>query len=157
VTPLNGFSGTVDFTCSGLPTHTACHFNPPSVISSGTSILTISTNEASAELTPPKNRRHAPFYAIFLSIGGLAWLSAGLPCTRSRRKGLMGVLLCCCLVFFGLSLMVACGSGGSVGANRGGGIEGGAGATTPPGTYSIAVTGTSGSSSHKAILILKVN
>ena len=59
----------------------------------------------------------------------------------------------CLLVFFGLTFLAACGGSSS----GGGGGGGGGGATTPPGTYPITVTGTSGASSHNAILILEVD
>ncbi len=46
VSMLNGFSGTVTLTCSqaSLPVGAACNFSPGSLTSSGTSVLTISTN-----------------------------------------------------------------------------------------------------------------
>jgi hypothetical protein len=44
ITPTNGFSGTVKFSVSGLPSRATGSFNPSSVTGSGQSILTISTN-----------------------------------------------------------------------------------------------------------------
>jgi hypothetical protein len=43
VTPVNGFSGTVSFSVSGLPARTSASFNPASVTGSGTSTLTVDT------------------------------------------------------------------------------------------------------------------
>jgi subtilase family serine protease len=44
LTPNNGFTGTVTFTCSGLPAGAGCSFNPTSVPNgSGTTTLTIQT------------------------------------------------------------------------------------------------------------------
>ena len=43
ITPVNGFSGAVTFSVSGLPTGATGTFNPTSVIGSGTSTLTIAT------------------------------------------------------------------------------------------------------------------
>ncbi|HEX6824221.1 MAG TPA: protease pro-enzyme activation domain-containing protein [Candidatus Sulfotelmatobacter sp.] len=44
VTPNNGFTGTVSFSCSGLPSGASCVFNPTSVLNgSGTTTLTIQT------------------------------------------------------------------------------------------------------------------
>jgi subtilase family serine protease len=44
LTPNNGFTGTVSFTCSGLPAGASCSFDPPSVPNgSGTTTLTIKT------------------------------------------------------------------------------------------------------------------
>jgi hypothetical protein len=44
VTPSNGFSGTVNFSVSGLPSGAAGSFNPASVVGSGSSTLTVSTS-----------------------------------------------------------------------------------------------------------------
>jgi uncharacterized membrane protein len=46
VTPINGFTGTVSFRVSGLPTNSTATFNPTSVTGSGTSTLTITTNSS---------------------------------------------------------------------------------------------------------------
>jgi subtilase family serine protease len=43
VTPQNGFSGTVSFSCSSLPTGATCGFSPTTVATSGTTQLTIQT------------------------------------------------------------------------------------------------------------------
>ena len=43
VTPLNGFSGAVSFSVSGLPSRTTASFNPASVNGRGTSTMTVST------------------------------------------------------------------------------------------------------------------
>jgi hypothetical protein len=45
VTALNGFTGTVSFSVSGLPSNTTAKFNPTSVTGSGTSKLTITTTK----------------------------------------------------------------------------------------------------------------
>jgi uncharacterized membrane protein len=46
VTPINGFTGTVSFRISGLPTNSTATFNPTSVKGGGTSTLTITTNSS---------------------------------------------------------------------------------------------------------------
>ncbi|HEX8812455.1 MAG TPA: hypothetical protein VF742_10725 [Terracidiphilus sp.] len=43
IAPVNGFTGTVTLSCSGLPTGATCTFNPATVAGSGTSALTIQT------------------------------------------------------------------------------------------------------------------
>lgn len=43
VNPLNGFAGTVNFSVSGLPSHTSASFSPTSVTGSGSSTLTVKT------------------------------------------------------------------------------------------------------------------
>jgi len=44
VTPSSGFSGTVNFTVTGLPRRTSATFNPASITTSGSSTLTINAN-----------------------------------------------------------------------------------------------------------------
>ncbi len=45
VTALNGFNGTVNFSLTGLPRFSSANFNPTSVTSSGSSVLTVKTNK----------------------------------------------------------------------------------------------------------------
>ncbi|HKW76663.1 MAG TPA: protease pro-enzyme activation domain-containing protein [Terriglobales bacterium] len=44
IVPVNGFTGTVNFSVSGLPGGTTASFNPTSVVTSGTTTLTITTS-----------------------------------------------------------------------------------------------------------------
>src|SRR5262249_18820660 len=146
VTPQNGFTNAVTLACSGLPTGANCSFSPSSVTPTGgapaTSMLTISTTRAQASLTwPPR----FIFYTMLLPIGGLALLGAGFT---SRKKRLLGIALVC-LLCSGLIFLAACGGGSS---SSGGGGGGG----TPPGTYTITVTGTSGSLSNSQAVSLTV-
>ena len=101
---------------------------------SGTSTLTVSTMPAtSASLTP---QSEGFFYAIWLSIGGLALLGASFI---SDWKKLFGLLLAC-LMFSVLIFLAACGGGGS---SSGGGQPG-----TPAGSYTVTVSAASGSLTH---------
>ena len=49
LTPINNYSGTVSFVVNGLPTGTTSTFNPPSLSTSGSTTLSITTNNS----TPP--------------------------------------------------------------------------------------------------------
>jgi hypothetical protein len=60
VTPGSGFSGTVSLRVSGLPGRTSASFNPTSVNTSGSSILTIST------------RRRTPTGTFTLTVSGIS-------------------------------------------------------------------------------------
>jgi hypothetical protein len=101
VTSLNGYSGTVNLKCSGLPAGDACVFNPPSVSvtpsTAGSSTLTIN-----AGLNAHNN-------SFPLLPGGTA-LAVALCFFgfRKRRRLQMIVLLAASAI--GLSLFTGCGS-----------------------------------------------
>jgi len=151
ITPLNGsFSNAVSLTCSNLPAEAACNFGATSVTPGGsqaTTTLTISTNGATGNgmLTPPSLRHSVIFYAMLLPIAGVALIGAG---AGSRKKKLFSWMLIC-LILAGLLFLAACGGGSSSGG-------GGNGSSTPSGAYQFTVTGTSGSTSHTAIVTLVV-
>jgi hypothetical protein len=144
----SSYGQAVALSCGSMPAHAACHFTSTSVTpaaSAVTSTLTISTNgsASSSLLAPSTNSGTRIFYAIFLPIGGVALLGAG---SASRRKRLFGFLLLG-IILMGLLMLPAC--GGSSG--------GGGGTNTPPGSYSITVSGQGGGATHSATLKLTVN
>jgi phosphodiesterase/alkaline phosphatase D-like protein len=142
VTPSNGFTGTVNLSCSISPTAASdpatCSFAPSSVTISGstaqTSTLTINTT-ASTKISGANQIKHL----FWPATGGTTFaviLLFGIP--RRRRNWVVMLVV--------LVLFVSCGAMGCVkpiGAGSGGG-SGNAGTT--PGTYTVTVTGTSGSS-----------
>jgi hypothetical protein len=85
------------------------------------------------------------FYAVWLSIGGLALLGAGFI---SGWKKLFGLLLAC-LMLSGLIFLAACGGGSSF---SGGGQPG-----TLAGTYTVTVSATSGLLTHTIPVTLTVH
>jgi hypothetical protein len=151
-----GFKNSVTLSCSitlnGSAATTApptCSFNPTSLSNgAGTSTLTVSTTANSASLTPPARRPSALFYALWLPLGGVALIGAGVP-SRSRRRKLLD-MLSVCLILTGLVFLAACGGSGSSGGGGGGGSG------TPAGTYTITVKGTAGSISNTATVTLTV-
>ncbi len=140
------FANTVSFSCSGAP-EPLCSFTPSTVTpgnSSAAVVMSISTTSSSARLFPQTRGRKAIFYALWLMLLGLA-----LSGTKGRGKKYVNLsfpalLLGLCLLAF---LLPSCGGGGS---NGGSGGTGGQQLGTQPGTYTVTVTGTSGTLTHRA-------
>lgn len=144
ITSVNGFNATTALACGSLPKNTVCDFSSvsvtPGVSGTMTSTLTIDTD------TKPKTTARAgrPFGQPVLAAGtALAFLLIPLFGARNRKLRRMLVTLSY------LGLLAALASAGISGC-------GGGGPTTPKGTYSIQVTGTSGSLSHSATFSLTV-
>lgn len=140
VTPQNGFSQSVSFACSGLPSESTCSFSPATVTPSGstgaTTTLTITTTAATnAALVWP------------LAGGGCTFAFA-LFCVR-RRKVLPGLFCAILLLGFG-GAALGCGGHKSSGGDSG----------TPVGNSTVTVTATSGSGAsaitHTATVALTV-
>jgi len=139
VTPENGFNSKVSFSCSGLPAESSCSFNPISVTPSNgqaaTGTLTISTTAPSAAMRRAAISTRRPFYALLLFPGIMVALGRA---SRQRRasRGLQLLALLVLIAVFGNGVS-SCGggSGGSGGGNSG----------TPPGTSTVTVTASTGS------------
>lgn len=140
VVGTNGFSGTVNLTCSISPVAASdpptCSLSPSSVTITGTaaqnSMLTVTTTAASSA----ENRLKK---LLWPSAGGAALalvLLIGVPRRRRKWLTMLGVL-----ALFLCFSATSCGGGGSGGGGGGGGGNTG----TTPGTYTVTVTGTSGS------------
>jgi hypothetical protein len=144
VNATNGFSAAVGLACAvtgtGTPAPT-CSLSSSSITGSATSTLTVNTTANSAANSP---RATGLFYALLLPIGGITLLGAGFS---SRRKMLVGMLLVCMMIA-GFIFMTACGGSSSTKTPPGGG--------TPAGTYTVTVTGTSGSLSSPATFTVTV-
>ncbi|MFZ0417340.1 MAG: hypothetical protein WAM04_04500 [Candidatus Sulfotelmatobacter sp.] len=138
------FTNAVSLSCSGGPTTSLCSFTPSTVTpgnSSAAVVMNITTTAASSSLS-----RAPIYYSLWLALPGLALLGTrrrGRKWGKLLRPGsLIGLFL------LGL-LLSSCGGGGSNGGGGGGGA-GGQQQGTQPGTYTITVTGTSGTLTHEA-------
>jgi len=157
VVALNGFTGVVNLTCS-LPaaaTGTNCTVNPASVVTSGNATVTVTT---SATVTTAARSRLPP--------GGLRWrfgpgpgtvpigllavlgLSLGALYARPRRQRSALVATQAVSILLLVVQSAGCGSTASNPPST---------RRTPAGTYTVTVTGTSGSSTRTANLTLIVN
>jgi Beta-propeller repeat len=132
VTALNGYSGTVNLTCSvtggGSPAP-RCTLSPTSTTGSGSSTVTVHAIGASGALF----RSTSIFYASWLPIFGLSLLAVQL-CSPQRRKPRSFLLLG--IVMTVLFFLPAC--GGSSHTTPPATCAG----CTPAGNYTINVTGT---------------
>ena len=146
----SSFSGAVTLSCSSSPVINAlCTFSAASVTPGSTSaavVMTIATTASSANPV-----RHLPAFAIlWFALPALAlYGTKGRQSKHDKRRMLTSLVG----LFFLALLLSSCGGGGSNGGgggSGGGGGGGGQGQGTQPGTYTITVTGTSGTLSHQA-------
>jgi len=141
VTPVNGsFTGLVTLGASGLPAGATAAFAPPTVTpgsTGATSQLTVQTAAAVAAIT--KRPSPWPLALPALSLIGLCFV----PGKRYRRWITLGLLLVCSLG--AITALSGCGGGFGLGN-----------LTPPPASYTITVTGTSGSSVQTTTVQLTV-
>ena len=138
-----GYNSTVNFaatSCTGLPTESSCSFAPPSVVGSGTTVLTIKT-------TAPKTADLRPLNFWATGSAGIfaALFLLGTSSRRRCRSALLALLL-----FASLTTLIGCGGGGNSGPPPDPG--------TPLGTFTVTVKAgdSTGVLSHTALVTLKV-
>ena len=161
LTPAGGFTGSVALTAAVTSSPAGAQY-PPSLsfgytspvsitgASAGTATLTISTTAATSSALSYPKRPGVPWYAA----GGATLaclLLLGIPAQRRSWRTILGMLMFLAALTAGV---VACGGGGNGGGGGGGGGGGIAGTTA--GTYTITVTGTSGSTTATGIVALTV-
>jgi len=131
VAMVNGFSQTVSFSCSGLPSNSRCNFAPPTLSASGTSTLTVVIDQAALAPQSPFGRNGGVAVAMLL----------GLPLLLRRKLRQRGTLLA--LLLMGLAITAISGCDGKS-------------FSTAKGTSTVVVTATAGSVSHTASFSLNV-
>ena len=145
---LNAFDNSVTLTCSVQPAQAAptCSLNPNSVtfdtLGNATATLTMNTGAATASLVPSfVHQDSRPVGLLWLPLAAFALTGAGFGSSRSSRTKLT-VCLLFGVLFSGLIFQAGCGGGGSVEPHST--------------TYSITITGTSGSAQHSTTVTLVV-
>ncbi|MGA9207437.1 MAG: choice-of-anchor D domain-containing protein, partial [Terriglobales bacterium] len=123
LSPADGFSQTVNLTCTGAPTLATCTLTPNSAALNGTASATVAvavttTAPTTAMLAPPAGRFPPPSFSGF---GKLLWLYgllglATLATLAAARKRRAAYLLGACLLL--ATLWSACGGGSSTPAPK---------------------------------------
>ena len=139
VTAVNGFNGTINFACSGLPTGAACTVPPVTLnatTATASTTLTVTTTAASQLVNPgtrPESRGWLRATGELMPLGAccIGILLISLRARQSRSN----LTLTLALAVFAVFVAVA-GCGGGKSSHSGG---------SPPGTTAATVTGTSSS------------
>ena len=139
----DGFTGTVQFSCLGLPAESTCSFSPASLTGSGNTNLTVTTTgpHVVAQLTPV-NDLHGWYGSGLMLLAGI--FLAGSPNRKTRWRHLALLLVLACLLS-----IIGCGGGGGNSHLAPHNDPG-----TPSGSYNVIVTATSGSLSHNVSFTL---
>ncbi|MGA2019216.1 MAG: FG-GAP-like repeat-containing protein [Candidatus Sulfotelmatobacter sp.] len=156
VTPINGYNGTVTFTCGTLPATVACaSFSPTSVTPSGNAVsttLTITTAAATASFATPARPNSKPIApTLWASLSALGLFGLVLAGSGRKRNRWMAVLLGIMLMVMTFTLFGCSGGGSNTTPTPNAG--------TPAGNYTISVTaaGTgTGSPTHSMNVTLVV-
>ena len=140
-----GFFSPVKLACAGLPTLASCAFSPSDSVTPNTSMAQATvTISAAASLVGGRkwdfNRLGTPAILPAALLSGALLLFFARP--GSRRRLIHAAFLLTASVWF----LASCGgSGGGSGSTSPPPISG-----TPPGTYSMVITGTSGALNHNS-------
>lgn len=144
VAPVNGFSGTVLFTCtvsSGL-TSTTCSIAPTSLTGAGTVMLTVSNTSATS--------KNLPGGFLFSFVGGVAAIC--FTATNTQRSRAINIRTVTTLLVLGASLLLVNCGGGSSSSNSTSSTS-----NTVALSGTVTVTATSGSISHSVPITVTVN
>ncbi len=147
LTPIGQYTSTISMSHSTLPTASTGTYTNATVTLNGSASQTTTLN-VSTTARPVNTGRlfhGGPLYATWLPVGGLSLLGLGVGAGVRRRRWLAGALLG--LIAGIILLQPACGSSNSTPIPAGG---------TPAGTYTLTLTGSSGSVSHNASVTLIV-
>lgn len=151
VTPVNGYGGTLTFSCGTLPAHASCTFAPGTLTFTATaqspqsSTMTFTTRQMTASLQPGPTHSHglSPIaFATSLPFGILA-LALGYRGRKARNLP----RLCSALAFAVLAGILGIAGCGSQSATP----------ATAAGTYTVPVTVTDGTTSHSVSYSVTVN
>ena len=142
LTPASGYSGTITLSCSGLPANASCSFAPPTLALTGAKTTNFTVTIAT-EVAQTSSLVHG------FTAAGAAFLLL-LPWTFRRRPGAGALVL---LLLAGGMSISGCG-GGSSSAGSGTPTQP---ATVAPGTYTIQIVASDGTTTQKQPLTLVIS
>ena len=146
-----GLSGSVAFSCSGAPANSICTVNPATENLGGT--YTISATVQTGEVLTTSSLARFPFGPSSTPTA-LALLALPVACAVRRRRKVPRLLLTA-LAFVAIAGLTGCGAPRLIPGQGGTGI-GGSSTPTPPGTYTLRVTGSAAGLTHSINLTLTV-
>jgi subtilase family serine protease len=155
IAALNGFTGTISFTCSvpsSLPA-TTCTVSPASLANAGSVTVTVTApTTRTVNLRTPSVFPH--FFpgpgATFAIAMGFAIAGKGQRGSRKRSLAILALLL-----FVGVGMMIGCGGGGSSPSVQT--TSSPSSSTSVTGTGAVKVTATSGSLTRTVTTMVTVN
>jgi Beta-propeller repeat len=143
------FSNAVKLSCSGAPAKTTCSLSTASVTPGSNSAVvtvTVNTTANSAQLAVSRSGEGHTIYALWMQFPGFGLVGLTVIGTKRRAKK-FAVLMALFLLVGALLFLSACAGGTGIAPQQQG---------TAPGTYTITVSGTSGSLQHSVPLTLAV-
>lgn len=158
VTPVSGFTGNVALTAvisnspagaQNMPTLSFGSTTPVSVTSASAASATLTIMTTAPSNSSQLHKRSARQNRLLGGVSVMAcMLSFGWPWRRNFWRGRLGVLVCLAILSMGV---FGCGGGKSSGGGGGASMPG-----TTPGTYTVTLTGSSGTLTANGTITLTV-
>jgi len=146
IAPQNGFTGTANLSCSGLPALANCAFVPPSLTIGGSAVSSALTITTAPHLMTSAFPARSTLASALTGLTGLGFFGLVILGGVTRRKGIsQSAAILLIVLVIGVA---GCGGGHHSMINPTTG--------TPAGTYSVTVTAVSGSTSHTGTITLVV-
>ena len=166
VTAIGGASSSyqvsVAIACAGAPLEAVCSSSPQPVVATvntpGPLTVSVSTTSPTGAMTLPINGRKTRALAELLPVGVVPllafWLFADMRSSAARGRRRLPRLSLMASIVLAIVLGIGCGGGSSSSQPPPPPPPSGG---TPPGTYTLTLTATSGGDSHTTQLTLIVN